>query len=1432
MLRTFDYCSYVERNSFVNQTTGISVAGSPSRDADFLKKYQGKNFQPQKLSTNLKKVSTRKPVQKTRKAFDFPVPKTHAAERAQVAIATAASVQTGKEKVREKPIPPPKPRGRSASPKFDAQMFQPDRSFRNREAFFKKAMEDEKAKIRSKPTLTEQLKSSFDSVASKATDKIEDFAECSTEFLQGLKGRHCENGYWNQVDGEKSVFMGETFADTRDHRFWEKAPCEQTKAILGIPQRYRYTREVIDSLAQLPWTLGHLVFNKIDVLMWSEKAEERRKAFRALKFWSISMTGDWLMTTLSLQAMALLLDIPYVEMMEFHLSSFEFIPQILQGSFLEGDVVGYNDATNPLTKSLICRVFFQDLDSNVQICRTYIGSCYRLVKLFVKENPLEEGSFYGTEDFRRLKVILRDSIDTFHESKDKSWMQTGVRLRTCWDGLYSKIHQNWVAFSYLSGMLATLVVASTATYLLTKEDQTPYTSSATFKEQIKKMHGFMWTYADDEITESMIFEKHSCRRHNCDRDIVVGASVEGSERFYCKKHAPFWYQHCDSHNINTEGFQAWCLERVSSYERTPLPGKVGVQTQSLGKGHHSRVPGRPGMKPQSLGGGNRSRVPGKPGLTPHSLGSGNHSRIPGKPGYKPQDETSSFTVQSHVDGMVDHSFVSISANFRELEFHYPQKGIALSVRCLFSGRRALTIGHFFDTYGLGFNKVVVKNGDVAIHTFPSTQVRVTSRGAGRDVWSVDFPNHMNAMSSLNGKLYATKDDMLRHMSLSTQFERLHRTYKNGTTIIQSVAAKKVTLSVNPVKEASNLTTSYFLQGHYIMMGTYGNPGDCALPYVHKDDSGATKIVGLHVGLGGESNGYCSPIFQSDFTDDNFSVQCAEAPAWLKMVDSPAEPQTCDKQTVFMGIIDKPAFIPGKTEYVASPAQGDTDTEPMCPIKTAPAVLDVTTWETGETVEPLKLALEKLNNAHVRPLPDWMAGATLSDIDLLTEGFFPKGMDLTKIVPWTMMEVLFGKAGTSWTGLRKDSSIGPDVKRFIPGVTSRDQLWGIRDGKQWVHPLFVKLIVDICRIVKSGNEPKNVVEGCLKDEPRTIDRVLAGKTRLFCVGSLSHLVWTIMWMGGLVTEMKNHRDKSDVSIGTNVHGFDWKLIYNNLMSMHDSVHGAGDVSGMDTSERAWWGWILAEACSRFYNFDKGSYEDNSIRYACQSSLCPILIIGRNVYWMDYFNSSGGWLTGFLNSFVSVVIFNVAVIIVQHQNKERDPVFAGLSVREFLRRAFYGDDNAWSILRKYSKYLDMSILAKIYMDVFGIEYTTPGKGKITEKFLEFSDIDYLARKFRLQGNAVFAPLSEESIHSMLNWIKKPKTQIVDGVRIKLTLEEQWLINVETACQEWFHYGSERFEKETSHMRARVRMLGLPWPGKSYDEYLFRWTNGLQPLASVEG
>jgi hypothetical protein len=72
-------------------------------------------------------------------------------------------------------------------------------------------------------------------------------------------------------------------------------------------------------------------------------------------------------------------------------------------------------------------------------------------------------------------------------------------------------------------------------------------------------------------------------------------------------------------------------------------------------------------------------------------------------------------------------------------------------------------------------------------------------------------------------------------------------------------------------------------------------------------------------------------------------------------------------------------------------------------------------------------------------------------------------------------------------------------------------------------------------------------------------------------------------------------------------------------------------------------------------------------------------------------------------------------------------------------------------------------------------------------------------------------------MLNWIQKPNPFL----EVPVTFEEQFLINVEVACSEWFQHGREVFESETEHMRNYIaKNTDLRWSGYPYSHYLERW------------
>jgi hypothetical protein len=269
-----------------------------------------------------------------------------------------------------------------------------------------------------------------------------------------------------------------------------------------------------------------------------------------------------------------------------------------------------------------------------------------------------------------------------------------------------------------------------------------------------------------------------------------------------------------------------------------------------------------------------------------------------------------------------------------------------------------------------------------------------------------------------------------------------------------------------------------------------------------------------------------------------------------------------------------------------------------------------------------------------------------------------------------------------------------------------------------------------------------------------------------------------------------------------------------LKFKDAKFGGGDYSNYDTSINCWFGWMMGQACAPLFPYLPGSFEDRSVRYVCESSIGPLLVMGGHLYWFDYKNPSGQWLTGFLNSFVNRVIMNFMFYYSQYLSN--DPEYQRQKIDSVLSFAIYGDDNVWSINAKWSKYFNMILLEDWIFRYFGMTYTTPSKGQIDKPFLEWEEIEFLKRRFVRDGTACKAPLDVDSITNMLLWVQKPSATAFPRV----TVEDQFLLNVETACSEWFHYGRERFDKEVSHMRSYVTKCGLPWTGKSYDHYDKRW------------
>lgn len=797
--------------------------------------------------------------------------------------------------------------------------------------------------------------------------------------------------------------------------------------------------------------------------------------------------------------------------------------------------------------------------------------------------------------------------------------------------------------------------------------------------------------------------------------------------------------------------------------------------------------------------------------------------------YKPPPR--SFSTQSGIDAQIN----LLAAHIRGLSITVMLDGVPQIIKQygVVSGHRIFTSAHFMDL-GTSPTYLSVTNHGSAVMDFFGNQLVCTRAKGDRDLLYIDLPKTVNAFPTIKSKMFANRSDLRSRFASDNVIFRVRK--DGGITYRENGAQSLTDL---PPQYGSTRDPDYRLSGHYGVTQLDGFSGYCGLPYFTYTNEGKVYFLGIHVGASGSSPGaidsYFTPVFQDDLPV--FDAQC-KMPGWLEIgVPNTSAPDLLfDQQTILLGSV-KPKFMPTKTMLVPSVAQGNIAVPPCYPMEVTPASLAP---NKAAGYHPLKHTMPKLNKAHCRPLPNRLAHYALHEPDRLFAGWFPKHMNRERLREWTIWEALFGESVSGWTGTEQSTAVGPDIEHCIPTVTSLFQLWGkvdddywknklpqsikdlklVRKNEMWIHPVLYRLVMDIFVIIADGHEPKNVVAGCHKDELRPDGKKLPDGNvvpRLFCIGSKSHQIATIMVMGSLVMNMKSNRSTSDVAIGDNPHGFDWKRLMAKLQfTDEDLCFAGGDVSGMDTSERSWMGWLLGHACCRMFAYAPGTFAYRKVMAMCKTALAPLLIIFDHVYWLDYFNSSGGWLTGFLNSFCSIVMFNYSLMTCQDDSDNEE--FRKAQRDAILRAIFYGDDNVWSILKKFIEYFNMIIFASIAFSAFGITYTTPSKGAITEPHSPLDSLGFLARSFRRDGERVYAPLEPSSIYGMVLWVKKPKQNATAA-----QINAQFCENVETAMKEWFHHGREVFDREEQRLMGVCRDNGLPYLGKSYAHYESRWLAG---------
>lgn len=769
-------------------------------------------------------------------------------------------------------------------------------------------------------------------------------------------------------------------------------------------------------------------------------------------------------------------------------------------------------------------------------------------------------------------------------------------------------------------------------------------------------------------------------------------------------------------------------------------------------------------------------------------------------------------MQSKLEDSIDIQINNISNNMRSFVFYYDDKG--REAHGVISGRRCFINKHFFSTWGQNWSHMEIRNGDEVLHTLQRSELSVQLDPTPRDLAWFDLGKGFNSMPSLKRHLISQEnfDTILG----THEIARIHRIKSGGKVTHRYALGKGAARGEHKTLKAKLPNDKPFnlhLGEHFVTTGMESKNGDCGLPYVTTTESGVVKILGLHCALANSQSVFL-PLYLDDEAQKTAYMQgdgkvivnqgtyiptCVRNP-------TPERKQAFDGRLVSLGSLPRGDFMPTETKIEASVFQGDLTTPPIYPITVAPAMLkpmtvDVEDEITGEVTpilrQPLKQGIIKMVSAPRRIFPRWMQELFEQEPEIAFAGFFPSTK--RKFRMYTIEEAI--------QQLDMQASIGFDFK--VEGFKSRDELWRKATETQpaWINPVLRNKVMELFIAMKAGYELKNVVSACLKDETRDLERVYEGKTRIFCVGSLAHLIMTIMVVGDVVFYMKENHLDTDVCIGINPHGPEWWILAEKL-KRHKNF-GGGDYSGFDSGIIAKFGYALYLAMKWYINSGDPLY-DWYLYNVCMSSIAPIFVINGECYWSDWMNSSGGWLTGFLNSFVNSCIFNAFHWWVCQENNlgERSRLVD-------LVCAFYGDDNLWSVCDDLKEFITMKTLGDFIWACFGMKYTTAQKTEIDVDFLEFDDLEFLCRRFRPRGNLYTAPLDKESIFGMLLWIKKSNIR---------TPADQLAINVEQAMMEFFHYGPETFRREEKRIRTYCDIYNIAYTAGSYEYYEDRWGTGM--------
>lgn len=673
------------------------------------------------------------------------------------------------------------------------------------------------------------------------------------------------------------------------------------------------------------------------------------------------------------------------------------------------------------------------------------------------------------------------------------------------------------------------------------------------------------------------------------------------------------------------------------------------------------------------------------------------------------------------------------------------------------GRIAVTVKHFLkyrDTFELFTRRSV----DTSTYTVNKSECKIEYI-RDTELAIIEFPPQLQEFKSLMSIIRRGMVPKKPTPAFTTRID-----VRSGIVAIHNTTLEKGSYPLEFDEETGDITHSIL----HLKYEADHRAGDCGNPVIAEIDGGLF-IVGIHeAGLTSSRTCFATQLERTELEE------------YLKKF-SPSAQISRDDFHYETAKYEQGEYGPNKTSYVATceehiVAPGKTDLHPSIlhdviqPHTMIPALLRPT-----KEHDPMVKALNKYGLCTDQFPQEYIDNAVMA----ISEDLQALKSDEDIRRKLTISEALNGIPGKiESVDLSTSSGYPFSLKQETKGPKRK-----VIDGEP--GSLTLSMIAQENydywqRCLENNIIPSDPFLATLKDEKRKIEKVKAGKTRVFCAGNLSGFLHNKQLFAGFCEFMTRTRASTFSTLGLDRASKEWHQLITEFKNISPY--------GLDGDQEEWDGRFkstIALACVKIINDFYGDEFSNHRLICFMQAVFPYLRITWNygqglkstIIQIPGCMPSGWYLTFVVNSLVNAVLMRIA-----WQMLVSKPMNDLHYYRRYVREKYAGDDSFLAVHPDFLHEFNNIEIARVFAK-YGQKYTPASKSGDLIPYQKIEDCVFLKTKTGMI-NGFYVPLFDMDANlETLNWIRKNK---------ELSDFELTEANANDVLRNLIFYGQPTFDK----------------------------------------